>query len=307
MPQLAKHLDDQSRALTGADSTLWSQIRIVLATEGLESALHKYPPTESLQVWIAKEAAGLLLPYEREVLSAVFRGEKILRLTTFLSKILKPANGLPILTTNYDRLVEFACEMAGLHVDTTAIGLYAGTFDHVRSAMGACRGIVPRGKIPMLDHFPRAVVLKPHGSFDWYKTSNSARRCCLDLEAERLLITPGLNKYRAGYDSPFDKHRELANEHIQRARQLLIVGYGFNDDHLQTHLVKRIRDGAPTLILTWSPSAYVEGLAKDSPRCICLSKPTTGTGVAVVTSGCEFEQHGPDLWDLGIMAKELLS
>ena len=191
-------------------------------------------------------------------MSAVLRGDRSLRLTTFLAKVLKPTSGLPILTPNYDRLIEVACEMAGFHVDTTAVGHYAGAFDHARSCMGSCRGITTRAKTTVLDHFPRAIVLKPHGSFDWYQFGNDARRCSLDLDAERLIITPGLNKYRAGYNSPFDKHRDLANDYIRQAGRLMVVGYGFNDDHLQTHLVKRIQDGTPTLILNRSVTESVE-------------------------------------------------
>src|SRR5258707_10804130 len=102
--------------------------------------------------------------------------------------------------------------------------------------MGSSRMIVLRGKKPCIDHFPRAIVLKPHGSFDWYRNGTSAVRCSVELDAERLIITPGLNKYKAGYNAPFDKHRELANNHINRSAKLLVVGYGFNDDHLHNHL-----------------------------------------------------------------------
>jgi hypothetical protein len=308
MPELAAHLSGRAGSLAGADAKLWSQIKAAIAAnEGLEAALLKYAPSDTLEVWIAQETAALLMPKEREIISAVLRGKYTLRLTTFLAKVFKPTTGLPILTPNYDRLIEVACEMAGFHVDTTAIGHYAGAFDHTRSCMGSCRGITTRVKTTVLDHFPRAIVLKPHGSFDWYKIGNDARRCSLDLDAERLIITPGLNKYRAGYNSPFDKHRDLANDYIKRAGRLLVVGYGFNDDHLQTHLVRRIQDGTPTLILNRSPNAKVVTLAEESPRCVCLSKPATSSGVAMVTKGQKFEHLGHDLWDLGVLAKEVLT
>lgn len=308
MPALAMHLSNDAGNLTGTDATLWNKIKAVLnANEGLEAALHKHPPSGTLEVWIAQKTCELLIPKEREVMSAVIRGDRSLRLTTFLSKVLRPTNGLPILTPNYDRLIEVACEMAGFHVDTTAVGQYAGAFDHVRSSMGSCRGITTRARTTVLDHFPRAIILKPHGSFDWYQSGNDARRCSLDLDAERLMITPGVNKYRAGYDSPFDKHRDLANDYIKQAGRLLVVGYGFNDDHLQTHLIKRIQDGTPTLILNKFASLKVETLAEESPRCICLSKPTAWAGAAMVTKGYRFEHQGHDLWDLGVLAKELLT
>jgi hypothetical protein len=121
------------------------------------------------------------------------------------------------------------------------------------------------------------------------------------------MITPGVNKYRAGYNSPFDKHRDLANDYIKQASRLLVVGYGFNDDHLQTHLERQIKNGTPTLIISRSASSKVERLAYDSPRCVCLTKMTTFSGVKVVTKGNLFEKEGPDLWDIGVLAKELLT
>jgi SIR2-like domain len=308
MGALATHLTTKSAELDGEDAELWKQVEGVLTDgKGLEAALLKHKPTESLELWIARTTCAFLLPVERDAMSKALRGDRVLRLTTFLAKILKPTNGLPILTPNYDRLIEVACELAGYHVDSSAVGHYAGAFDHKRSAMGSCRGIAVRAQQTILDHFPRAVVLKPHGSFDWYRFGDDARRCSLDLDAERLIITPGLNKYRAGYNWPFDKHRDLANDYIRQAARLLIVGYGFNDDHLQTHLMKRIQDGTPTLILNMWVSPEVEKLAEASPRCVCLSKPDGPPGVAAVTKGARFAQPGAELWDLGILAEELLT
>lgn len=308
MPQLAAHLSRGSSVLSGESATQWEKIQEKLdSNKGLEAALLEHAPNEDLESWIVKETSSLLLIEERSILSEVLRGDRTLRLTTFLNKVLKPPNGFPILTTNYDRLIEVACEMAGFHVDTTAVGQYAGGFDHERSCMGSCRGITTRAKTTVLDHYPRAIVLKPHGSLDWYRTGNDARRCSLDLDAERLIITPGLNKYKAGYNSPFDKHRDLANDYINRASRFLIVGYGFNDDHLQTHLLKRIKEGAPTIIVSRSVSPTIEKLATESPRCVCLSRPTGKSGVAMVTKGHQFEQPGADLWDIGVLTKELLT
>jgi hypothetical protein len=308
MPELAEYLKGHASELHGGDATVWAKIVPLLdANKGLEAALIKHAPSDSLETWIRKNTCDLLLPKEREVVQAVVRRERTLRLTAFLSKILKPANGLPILTPNYDRLIEVACEMADFHVDTTTIGEYAGAFDYKRSCMASCRGIIFRAKATVLDHFPRAIVLKPHGSVDWYRDGANAIRCSLELDAERLIITPGLNKYKAGYDFPFDMQRELANNYIDQAARLLVAGYGFNDDHLQTHLVKRIRDGTPTLILARTATPSAEALARNSPNCVCLASCSVPPGVDVTAGSVHFEQQGRDLWDLAVLAKELLS
>ena len=308
MVALAEHLSERASVLRGTDAVLWESIKVDIdAGKGLESSLVAHPPSDTLEVWIARETCDLLIPIECDIIGAVLRGERSLRLTTFLDRVVKPADGLPILTSNYDRLVEVACEMAGFHVDTTAVGHYAGMFDHTRSIMGSCRGIRTRGKTTVLDHFPRAIVLKPHGSFDWYQAGGEARRCSINLQAERLIITPGINKYRAGYSAPFDKHRDLANDYIERAGHLLVIGYGFNDDHLETRLLKQIKDGIPTLILNRHSSSKVTNLAEESPHCVCLSELTEGRGVKMVTQGKQSEYPGHELWDLDNLTKELLA
>jgi hypothetical protein len=307
MQALADHLKAAAPALTGPDAKLWVDIAAALdAGAGLEAALLKHAPSPTLEVWITAEICKVLLPKEREIVSKVIEGKQTLRLTSFLSSVLKPTTGLPILTPNYERLVEVACEMAGLHVDTTAIGDYAGVFDHRRSFMRSCRGILHRGKTSALDHCPRAIVLKPHGSFDWYKGGSAPLRCSIELDAERLMITPGVIKYKAGYDAPFDKHRDLANEYIDKSARLLVVGYGFNDDHLQTHLVTRVQNGIPTLVLTHTPSAKARELAQNSPNCLCLFQSTKPPGVAILGGSTHLECPGKDLWDLGVLTKELL-
>ena len=180
MYALAKHLSGQSTSLAGKDATQWNQIEGVLdKREGLEAALLQHAPSESLEAWIVEQTCNYILPKEREVIASVLDGTRTLRLTTFLEKILKPRKGLPILTTNYDRLVEVACELAGFHVDTLALGHYAGKFDHQKSCMASCQGIKRQGKTIVLDHLPRAIVLKPHGSFDWYLTCPQVLYQCL--------------------------------------------------------------------------------------------------------------------------------
>ena len=71
--------------------------------------------------------------------------------------------------------------------------------------------------------------------------------------------------------------------------------------------MKQIQDGTPTLILNRSLNAEVKNLADESPRCICLAKRLESAGVIMTTSGCEVEFDGSDLWDLGILTKELLA
>ena len=66
MPALATHLINDSGVLTGTDAILWKQIKAVLdANEGLEAALLKHQPSDTLEAWIAKSTCQLLIPKER--------------------------------------------------------------------------------------------------------------------------------------------------------------------------------------------------------------------------------------------------
>ena len=85
MSALATHLSNGAGLLTETDATLWYQIKAVLdAGGGLEAALLEHPPSNTFEVWIAQRTCELLMPKEREVMSAVLRGDRSLRLTTFL-------------------------------------------------------------------------------------------------------------------------------------------------------------------------------------------------------------------------------
>ena len=307
MSNLASYLYTESKKLSNEGLKEWNKIQMLLDRNyGLESALYYQPPTSTIENWIISCICNLLIPEERDLFNNVFYGHHILRLSKFLDNIIVPSAGLSILTPNYDRIIEFACELSGYHVDTTALGLYAGYFDNQKSCMASCRGVRYRGKNPQLVHCSRAVVLKPHGSLDWYRYGDDARRCSIDLDQNSLIIPPGLNKYQAGYRTPFDKHRELANDYLNKASRFLVIGYGFNDDHLQTHLVKRIKEGVPTLIMTRSSNEVTKDLCATSKNCICLSKPQENNGVLVqINSEC-IHFKGPNIWDLGVMTEEAL-
>ena len=199
-------------------------------TEGLEAALLKHPPSAKLEEWIVLQTSQLMVPAELKAIESVINGDKKLRLTCLLDRVSAVLENLTILTTNYDRLAEVACERAGYHVDTTALGEYGADFNPQLSQYKSCRGILQRGRSYQLQHCPRALILKPHGSLDWYRSKEGIIKSSIALQLPRAIITPGLNKYREGYMPPFDRHRELVNTKVRSASKLVVVGYGFNDE-----------------------------------------------------------------------------
>ena len=118
-------------------------------------------------------------------------------------------------------------------------------------------------------------------------------------------MAPGGNKYRLGYEVPFDAHRTRANDSIDRASALLFIGYGFNDDHLQTHIVDRIPQ-VPTVIVS-------KDLTDPAREHLRLNSSAVG-----IESGANLnESHvirgtskisiDKALWDLEYLVKEVLA
>lgn len=310
MGELAEHLNATvGPSLSADDLAAWAEITPLIKANGLEAALLAKPPTPALESAIASATAVLVSERERNVVTEVFGGTRILRLTKLIGHLLKPANGLPIVTTNYDRLVEIAVEEAGLGVDTMFVGHFAGTLNERESKLGFCRNVTYKKPNFTYHYRPRAMVFKPHGSLDWYVRAGKPVFYAGDLPSvARLIITPGHNKFRNGYESPFDQHRGRANDAIDRASRFLILGYGFNDDHLETHLSPAIRGGKPTLMMTRSLSSKAEALAVEHSNVIALAhaQEVGVEGTRVIINKTQHFFPGIALWDVHSFIAEVL-
>jgi len=309
MKTLANHLSTVLPSqLTLRQQGSWKKIASLLSNDiGLEQALTDQEVSPDLYSIITIETARLIRNSERKTISDVLTGKKTLRFTS-LTKAFPPSpTGIALITTNYDRLVEIACDVTGHNVDTMFTGSVLGRLDPQASAFSFCRGIRRRqGKI-VLEYAPRYRIFKPHGSLDWYTLGGKPIRCTYDLDESPLIIAPGSTKYRAGYDEPFDINREQANKEIDRASKYLIIGYGFNDDHLQVHLSRNLREGKQCLIVTKELSPAAQKLIADCPNVLALTGNSgmPSTSLFRYVDGTVYDITG-ELWDIEILTKEVL-
>lgn len=310
MEELGQNLlEEMPKQNLGQDAALWDNIaNCLIRGDNIEQAMLSCPSTVELENLICDLTAELILRAETSIVDEIFAGKRTMRFTRLLTHLLKPNTGIPVLTTNYDRLIEIASEMAGLRVDTLFVGQIYGVFNERESRMSFCRDITKRGGAICLTYADRVVVLKPHGSLDWYLHNGEPIRCPLPLAQPRLMITPGLSKFRSGYNLPFDRHREMANARIDGSARYLIIGYGFNDDHLETHLTRCLHEGRPALLLTRALSRNAKKLIAE-----CKSMFALTAGENQKESGVHFVNHendvffsGPNLWDLGVFVEEVL-
>jgi len=311
MTELAQYLREEiPNCVNNEDLKAWDKI-VALIDQGknIEEAMIKNPPTANLEAQIVRTTADFLVQAETKVTEEVLQGERILRFTRLLPHMLKPPSGIPVITTNYDRLIEIASEMAGLGVDTLFVGYHFGFLNEKESRMSFCRSATLKKRSHVtLKYADKLLLLKPHGSLDWFLCNGEPIRCPLNIRQPRLIITPGLNKFRSGYDRPFDSHRDKANECIDCATRFLIIGYGFNDDHLQTHLEQKLKEGSEALLMVHSLSENARKLISECEGMLVLTAPNNSTksGAIYIDKYSEEFLPGPNLWDLGVFVKEVL-
>lgn len=310
MGELADHLRATIGAGLGvADQTAWTEIVQLIKTKGLESALQERAPTAALESAISVTTGSMIADRERLVIASVFNGERQLRLTRLLGHMLKPSSGLPIVTTNYDRLVEIAVEEAGIGADTMFVGRVVGSLNERESKLSFCRNVTYKKPNVTYHYKPRALICKPHGSLDWYLRGDKPVCYAGDLsDATRLIITPGKNKFRNGYESPFDHHRAKANDAIDRASRFLFLGYGFNDDHLETHLSPAIKGGKPTLMLarTLTPNAAAIAQANANVMALEHHEDAGVAGTRLTFKTAQYFLPRLALWDVNSFIDEVL-
>ena len=314
MGQLESHLRTEvPKHLPAGSAGEWKQVEAELAVgDGLEAALHRVQISEDLGATILSLTGTYVLEFEREVIRSAVAGERILKFASLLPYLNPtPNDPVSVVTVNYDRLVELGAEISGWGVDTMFIGTRFGVLDPALSERSFVQNIArrPKGGYRLI-YRNRIRVYKPHGSLDWFKSDRGPLYCPIDFPGERLIVTPGVTKYRQGYERPFDIHREKANEQIDACRRLFCVGYGFNDDHLQVHLRDKMRAGTPTLILTRTLSTSAMDLIEQSSGAIAVSnneEDPTGSTIVVVTATDSEVIAAPPLWDLAVLIDEVLS
>jgi len=308
MGDLAKHLiDEVPKSIQGDDEEPWSEVASLLENgEDLESVLLKVKLSESLEVSVLDATHAFILFHEAKVIKEVVSEGRTLKFSRLLDHLLKPNSGLPVITTNYDRLIEIATEAKGFAVNNLSTGKYFGSFEPRESRFSMCRNIRRKGKLAHLEYTDFVTVLKPHGSVDWFLVNDEPMFSSIIHDARKLMITPGVNKFRGGYDRPFDTHREIANKEIDKASRYLIIGYGFNDEHLQVHLEQQLNNGKPAVILTHSISDNTREYIANRENIWTIVSRKDDPGFKLIIGKKEFEFNDLNIWDLGIFVEEVL-
>ena len=157
---------------------------------------------------------------------------------------------LNLFTTNYDRLIEFGAELAGVRLLDRFVGSLNPVFRASRLEVDMHYnppGI--RGEPRYLEGVVHYTKL--HGSLDWINQDNTIRRFALPFGADKpidqffpkmpsgkdkisqLMIYPNAGKDRETAEYPYvELFRDMAAAICLPNATLVLYGYGFGDDHI---------------------------------------------------------------------------
>lgn len=261
MGALAKHLLSELDSKYSADPN-WCLFRENLNSgQDLETALTGLALGDDLLNDIRLKTWELISQKDIELFEKIIYEHKELPLSRLLSYFYQnQPQKLDVVTTNYDRIIEYACDAVHLPVNTGFNGYYAKQY----------AGLFPSRK--------SVNVIKVHGSLDVYRDTHDVvvslplqRKLPLGLSPE--IITPGLSKYQAILQGTPRKLLSKADDAILAAKSFLCIGYGFNDEQIQVNIIQKIRSGTPIVLVTRSISEKTAHLlANNAQHFISISK-----------------------------------
>lgn len=285
----------------------WASISADLAAgAGLEASLNIDGLPTDLADEITNQVALAVEEAETGAIGRMMSAPKPPSFGTLFSHILQNNDIADVVTTNYDRLLEVAAAIASVRVDTMFYGHTLGRLDERLSREellepATYTGAGVRVKLRTRGHVRLA---KPHGSLDWFEYNGTYVRSEIEMPGARQIVAPGGSKYRLGYDVPFDLQRSRANAAINNASAFLVVGYGFNDDHLETHL-KAAFPRVPAVVLARDLSVNAKRFLATNATALGIESNPAGPGSRLIRGRDELVVP-VDLWQLEVLLREAL-
>jgi len=142
-----------------------------------------------------------------------------------------------IITTNYDRAIEYACDRVNIPIDKRFTGTYMKTFS-----------------TSSIKHKDIVNLFKIHGCLDLFSDSDSFVYS-IPLQHDTpdgfvpAIVAPGTSKYEIVLNESYNRNVLGSLDNIiNSASCYLCYGYGFNDSHIQQPMLEQLRTGKSIVI-----------------------------------------------------------
>jgi hypothetical protein len=214
----------------------------------------------------------------------------------------EPAEKAPpvqIFTTNYDLLIELACEESHM----LAINGFEGIFN--RRWNPACfdydiGSATSHTKTPRFELSARHIRLyKLHGSLSWFENDGEFYEEKPTSGSKRLplIIYPSRRKYAESIRPPFDWLFRRFGAAVSEARLLICIGYRFGDKNLNQYIFTGLDKGLSLLVFSKEP-VYALDSRTTHPRVSMIN------GESTIIDGKK-QKEVTDLWAFEKFAKWL--
>ncbi len=141
-----------------------------------------------------------------------------------------------IITTNYDRVLENIMGVYNISFSDGFSGRILSVFDENLFQTKAETAFVN--------------LIKVHGSLNWFEIDGQTRYFNKNDTFEPQIIPPGKNKYRQAFSDPYRNLIQISDKKINNSKALLVIGFGFNDEHITPRITNQIRNGIPIVVIT---------------------------------------------------------
>ena len=326
MPALAMDLIDS----VPQDIAGWEAIATDLKQGiDLEKALTNRNLTEHLQNEIARQAAAFVAQKDAKLRDDVLTGKKIWVGEPLLKQLMAGLSPtwprLPLVTPNYDMLIEYACSKANIPYIT---GYHGGMirrqdWSKARERHYRLNSITMGGKRrDTITAVPRVELMKVHGSINLFRSckdgsfiENDTWTAGCPTDYVPVIAPPGDTKIQEALNN-YDRLFGEALQAINKATAYFVVGYGFRDSHIHKNILDRVRNHqCPLIVLTLDPSHELEALPAEGKNIWVLTGTRNTDDGKTDPSGTRFSNGNAELsgdferltlWQSDVFTKQIL-
>ena len=272
-----------------------SQLR---ATKSLETALEAVAMKDNIHDEIIRVVWELITRCDNDAFLSFLQTEQFPDISKIIKKCVQTATKTNIITTNYDRLIEYSIDSAGGKCVSGFCGNYYKRF------------------IGFDNSNPKRAVnlFKVHGSIDWLKNNENGSTISLDLKDNSLIghkfspmiVTPGNRKYKETHNDPFRTVIAEADRAIRESTSYLCIGYGFNDEHIQPIIINENRSKKkPVVIVTKDITQKMIDLfhANIDYPCLIIAENELNGGATVYFNEEDCKIYDQPFWKLNEFTK----
>lgn len=299
MFELGKHLKNNITFTEDEDKQQFDNFKIEFEkSKNLETTLLNMQLRDAVLNEIVCKTWNLINQRDIEFYEKLLQDNLIMPLSELITYLLHTAQRkLTIVTTNYDRLVEYAASIANAFICNGFAPNYYGSFSANIIKTDFSKANCFKGQLNLL---------KVHGSLDWFAKENNYFQLPLQNTIPTnyipSIVTPGIRKYEQSFsEEPFRTIFSEADIAIENATSFLCVGYGFNDKHVHTKLLTQIKNNKPIIVLTKELTAKAkEAIINNNCKNYCLFEQANDNDTKVFSSAFSGEQIISDVsyWKL---------